>query len=174
MILDKLQRLVYDLDDNVVISTNSTMRQYGERQLYIIKALIAVFAILGFSGLLLTSIGIYGLISYSIAQRRNEIGIRMAVGAQRKDIVMMFLGEGLKVIIPGLLIGNIGAALIIQILSKSRAVWFIYQFIPQFSLWEPLIFICASAIIGLTTIFACYMPTLKMTFENPMTAIKQL
>ena len=174
LISDRLQRMIYNLDDNVVISEKSTMQEYTARQTYIIKVLIAVFAALSFLGLLLTSIGIYGLISYSIAQRRHEIGIRIAVGAQRKHIIMMFLKEGLKVIIPGLLLGNIGAALLIQVLSKTSAMAFISIFLPRISLWEPFIFIGASAIIGLGTMLACYIPAMKISFENPVTAIKQL
>ena len=174
LILDKLQRLIYDLDDNVVIFENSTMQQYANQRTYIIKALIAAFAMLGVSGMLLTCIGIYGLISYSIAQRRHEIGLRMAVGARRSDIVLMFLKEGLKVMIPGVLLGNIGTVLGVQILSKSSAMRFVSIFIPEISLWEPFIFIGASAIMGLGTMLACCIPALKIIFKDPMTLIKQV
>jgi len=174
LILDKLQRMVYDLDDNLIITEKSTMQQYADRQTYMVKALIAVFVIFGLSGMLLTCIGIYGLVSHSVAQRRHEVGIRMAVGARRTDIIMMFLKEGLKVVIPGLLLGNAAAALIIHIASMSSAMGFVSLFIPRISLWEPFIFVGASAIIGVGTMLACYIPTLKITFENPMTAIKQL
>ena len=174
LISDRLRQFIYNLDDNIVIIENSTMQQYGDRQLYIIKALIAVFAIFGFSGILLTCIGIYGLISHSIAQRRHEIGIRIAVGAQRKDIIMMFLGDGLKMAIPGLILGNIGTALLIQILSKSLAIGFISIFIPTISLWEPFVFVGASAIALSGTMLACYIPTLKIDFDDPMKAIKEL
>jgi ABC-type antimicrobial peptide transport system permease subunit len=97
----------------------------------------------------------------------------MAVGAQRKDIIMLFLGEGLKIIIPGLLLGNTLAALIMQVVSKTPAMGFIYHFIPRISLWEPAIFIGATAIMGLGTMLACYIPALKISFENLMDAVRQ-
>ena len=173
LILDRLQRMIYNLDENIIIIENSTMQRYGERNLYITKASIAVLAALSLSGLLLTGIGIYGLMSYSISQRRHEIGIRMAVGAQRKDIILMFLKEGLKVIIPGLLLGNIGAALIMQVILKSSAMRFILIFLPNISLLDPFIFAAASVVIGAGTLLACYIPAIKISFEDPMTAIRQ-
>jgi len=97
----------------------------------------------------------------------------MAVGARRKDIICMFLKEGLKMIVPGLLLGNFGAILSMYILSKSSAMEFISIFIPHISVWEPFILVGISVIIGLVTMLACYIPTLKITFENPMEAIKQ-
>ena len=172
VILEKLQRIIYTLDDNIATTENSTMQQYGERQIYIITILITIFALLGFSGLLLTCICIYGLISHSIAKRRHEIGIRIAVGAQRKDIIIMFLKEGLKILVPALLIGNAGAALIVHILSNSSAIQFVSIFLPEV-LFEPFVFIFSSAFIGSGTMLVCYIPTIMIIFKEPITLIKK-
>jgi len=86
------------------------------------------------------------------------------VGRPRNDAALL---------IPGLLLGNIGAALLIQVLSKSAATGFISIFIPQISFGRPPAFIVASAIAVLGTMLACYIPTLKIDFEDPLAAIKQ-
>ena len=120
--------------------------------------LLAVFAGLA---LLLAAVGIYGVISYSVTQRTHEIGIRMALGADRGEVFRLVIGQGLKLALAGLSIG-IAAALILT------------RMLPGFSRMlygvgasDPVTFIAVSAMLAGVAIFACYIPARRAASVDP-------
>ena len=122
--------------------------------------LLGIFATLA---LLLSSIGIYGVISYVVGQRTREIGIRIALGAQRSTVLWLMLGEGMKMAMIGVVVGIVAAAGLTRLMS---------QLIYGVSAAHPVTF--AGVIIVLTTVAfaACYVPARRAMRVDPMVALR--
>ncbi len=118
-----------------------------------------------FSGVALTlaALGIYGVISYSVAQRTNEFGIRIAMGASSGKVLGLVLGQGAKIAVIGFAIGTAGAFWFTRFMS---AVLF------QVSAMDPLTFVAMLAILALVTLLACYVPARRATKVDPMIALR--
>jgi ABC-type antimicrobial peptide transport system permease subunit len=122
--------------------------------------LLGIFATLA---LLLSSIGIYGVISYVVGQRTREIGIRIALGAQRSTVLWLMLGEGMKMAMIGVVVGIVAAAGLTRFMS---------QLIYGVSAADPVTF--AGVIIVLTSVAfaACYVPARRAMRVDPMVALR--
>jgi len=120
----------------------------------------------GFSvvALLMAAVGIYGLIQYSISTRTQEIGIRMAVGAEAPEIFRMVLGEGLKLSLTGLLLGLVGAFWLGQAASSL---------LLGVSSTDPLTFIVVSLLLIAVAVTVCYLPARRAMKIEPIAALRQ-
>jgi predicted permease len=118
-----------------------------------------------FSGvaLVLAAVGIYGVISYSVAQRTNEFGIRMAMGAGPRDVLRMVLGQGLVLGIIGVALGAAGA------LALTRLIRGLLFGISSF---DPLTFLVMAALLTAVTLAACWVPARRATRVDPMVALR--
>ncbi len=123
--------------------------------------LVSAFAVLA---LLLSSIGIYGVIAYSVAQRSQEIGVRMALGAARGDILRLVVSEGLAIAIAGAAVGLAGAFALARVMSGL---------LVGISSHDPLSFSAATAVLLLVALAASYAPALRAARTEPMTALRQ-
>jgi putative ABC transport system permease protein len=122
--------------------------------------LITGFAALA---LLLSAIGIYALISYSVSQRTREIGVRVALGAQRSNVLGMVLREGLKLLLFGLLLGWIGA------LAATRVM---RSLLYSTSVTDAVSFVATSITLIAVALLACYIPARRATKVDPMVALR--
>jgi len=118
---------------------------------------------LGVLALLLASIGLYGVMSFIVSQRTREIGIRMALGAQRHDVITLFLRQGGKLITIGVTIGLAGGALISSLLAVA---------LTDISQFDPPAFGVVAAFLTLVAISACYAPARRATKVDPMAALR--
>ena len=126
----------------------------------IVAALTAVFAGLA---LALSAVGLYSVIAYAVSQRTPEIGIRMALGAQAREVVAMVLRSGLKLVGVGLalgLAGAIGAGQLIRTL--------LFQVQPT----DPVIYLAVTALFAVVAVFACLLPSLRASRIDPMIALR--
>jgi putative ABC transport system permease protein len=115
------------------------------------------------AGLLLAAIGIYGMFQYSIATRTREIGIRMAVGAERGDIFKMIVGEGLKLSVAGLMLGLVGA-LALGHLGSSLLFGVTSA--------DPITYLIVSVVLTAVAVAGCYFPARRAAHVDPLVALK--
>jgi len=123
----------------------------------------AVAALLGFLGLILAIVGVYGVISYSVSQRAHEIGIRIALGAQPAQILKLILGEGLFIVSVGVILGC-GAAFVVARLIKNLLV--------GVGPAEPVTYLGIAIILALMALAACYVPARRAMRIDPMVALR--
>jgi putative ABC transport system permease protein len=141
-------------------SMNDVMYDAVSRPRFI-TMLLAVFAAVA---LALAAIGTYGVMAYSVAQRRLEIGIRMALGAQASTVLGMVLGQGVAVAGLGLAIGIAGSFALTRLLSSL---------LFNVSATDPLAFLSAPLLLGAVALAACYIPALRATRVDPAIVLKQ-
>jgi putative ABC transport system permease protein len=115
------------------------------------------------TSLLLALVGIYGVMSYSVSQRGHELGIRSALGAQRRDVVAMVVRQGMGVAFAGISVGLIGALLLTRTMGGL-----LYAVEPR----DPVTFIAAAALLAVTAFAACVGPALKAALVNPLIALR--
>jgi ABC-type antimicrobial peptide transport system permease subunit len=125
---------------------------------------LSVFLLCAFSGiaLLLASVGMYGVISFLVVQRTHEIGVRMALGAQRSDVLKMVIGHAAKLLLIGATIG-----LPIAFFSSSALRTLLYQVSP----FDISIFLIVPLILAAVGLLASYLPALRATRADPMISL---
>jgi len=114
-------------------------------------------------GLLLSAIGVYGVLAWTVSRRTNEIGIRMALGARPGKILRMVLREGLAMTFAGLILGVIGALALTRVISG-----FLYEVSPT----DPATFIAVALFLIAVSLLACYLPARRATRVDPMVALR--
>jgi putative ABC transport system permease protein len=124
---------------------------------------MSLLTIFGGSALLLAAIGIYGLMAYSVQQRTQEIGIRMALGAGRGDVRNMVVGQGMRLALIGVAIG-IGAAF-----GLTR---FLATFLFGVHTWDPLVFVIVPFALSAVALIAVWLPARRATRIDPLTALR--
>jgi ABC-type antimicrobial peptide transport system permease subunit len=124
---------------------------------------LVMLAIAGAMALLLGTVGLYGVTAYSVSQRTREIGIRMALGAQRSDAMRLVLGEGMWVILTGLMIGLAGSLALTRFLSSL---------LYNVSTADPLTFAGVALLMALVALAACYLPARRAMGVDPLVALR--
>ncbi|MGH9685627.1 MAG: ABC transporter permease [Candidatus Acidiferrales bacterium] len=155
--------LIRSLDRSVKIESIETMRHALNDSLHedrLIGAFCGVFAALA---LLLTCVGVYGLLSFQVARRTNEIGIRMALGAHRRDILALVFRRGMRILVAGLAIGFAGA------LATTRVMAHMLFEVPPSDL---LTYAAVGLVLLLAALLACYIPARHATHIDPMVALR--
>ena len=156
--MQQVRRAVEQMDARQSIYRVQTMEQViadslSARRLSMV--LLAVFAALA---LVLSCIGIYGVISYAVGQRTHEIGVRMALGAQRQDVIRMVLGEGAKMALLGVAAGVAGALGLTRLMAAQ-----LFGVTPH----DPVTFAAVAVLLALVAMFACYLAARRAVRIDP-------
>jgi putative ABC transport system permease protein len=123
-------------------------------------ALLGTFAAIA---LVLAVIGLYGVLTYAVAQRRREIGVRIALGAQRSDVISLFVGQGMKLVMIGAALGVFGAFATTRILAKL-----LFEVKPA----DPLTFAGVSTVLAAVALLASWLPARRASRIDPMEALR--
>jgi putative ABC transport system permease protein len=158
-----LRSAVHDLSANQPLVKVRTMDESIAGSLsdsHFRTLLLGIFAA---CALLLALIGLYGLISYSVTQRTSEIGVRVALGAQRNDILKLIVGQGLKLVLIGVAAGLAGALALSQVLTQ-----FLYGVAPS----DPVTFVATAVILTAVAALACWIPARRAMRVDPIVALR--
>jgi predicted permease len=165
-IIPAIRRVVYGAGRQQTVYDVQTMEQFVSESMSAQRLPMVLLGTFAALGLILACVGIYGVISYSVAQRFHEIGIRMALGAQKRDVLRMVIGKGLTLALAGVAVGLAAALILTRILTAFSSL--LYGVKPD----DPLTFLGVSLILTSVALLACYIPARRATKVDPMVALR--
>src|SRR5689334_4531868 len=160
---NSLKNAIAGLDPELPVYRIRTARAAVDSGLGSISLLGSLLGAFATVGLILAAIGIYGVVSYTVVQRTGELGIRMALGAQSRDVLWLVLGKGALLILVGALFGIAGAYGVSKLLIA---------YIPSLPTRDPLIVALTGAALGVVALVACYIPARRATRVDPLVALR--
>jgi putative ABC transport system permease protein len=155
---------VQAIDENLPAQELKTLEEIVALQFWPARMLAGLLAALGSVGLLLASVGVYGVMSYAVAQRTREIGVRMALGAQSRDVLKLVVGQGLGLAFAGAAIGLALSA----VATRSLA-----SLLYGVSATDPATFACVALFLIGVALLACYLPARRATKVDPLAALRR-
>jgi macrolide transport system ATP-binding/permease protein len=164
-----VRRAILALDPHMPVNDVRTLRDYFSAIVYPFRLLGVVMGACGFLALLLATVGIYGVVSYSVAQRTREVGIRMALGALRSDILKRVVGEGMAVVGWGLVLGLMLSVALTRVLTSSL---FPIERLFGVSATDAATFAAVTILLALVALAACYIPALRAARVQPIEALR--
>jgi predicted permease len=158
-----VRRVVEQIDPREVIYGVETMNQVVSNSFAVRRFSMILLGIFGALALLLSCVGIYGVISYLVGQRTREIGVRIALGAQRSDVLRLILGEGARMALIGVVVGIAAALGLTRLMSPM---------LFGVSSLDPLTFACVATLLVGVALAACYIPARRAMRIDPMVALR--
>jgi putative ABC transport system permease protein len=162
-LITAVQNEVHAMDSEVPVFNVKTMDEYISATVAAPRFNATLLMIFAGVALILTIVGLYGVMSYSVAQRTNEIGIRMALGAQTRDVLRMIVAQGFKLVLVGLALGLVGAFFLTKVI---QALLF------GVTTKDPFTFVGVALLLALVALFACYIPARRATRLDPLSALR--
>ena len=151
------------MDQDIPLFAVKSMREYLSASVAAPRFSTTLLSIFAAVALVLTIVGLYGVMSYSVAQRTNEIGIRLALGAQSRDVLLMIVKQGGMLILLGLAIGLAGAFLLTRLIASL---------LFGVTAKDPITFGAVAVLLAIVALLACYVPALRATKVDPMDALR--
>ena len=158
-----LRQTVHSLDPNQPIFNLRTMSELYRQRAGVTRMIMEIVGTMGMIGLSLALVGLYGVVAYSVARRTHEIGIRMAIGAGRGDVLRMVLQHGLKLSVVGILIGGVISMATTRLLTAGLV-----------GIAKPTVatYVAVPVLLLLVTLAACYLPARRASRVDPMKALR--
>jgi putative ABC transport system permease protein len=162
-VTDLVREQIASVDKDIAVANVQTMRRILDDSVAGRRLNMLLLSIFATVALILASVGIYGVLSYSIAQRTHEIGIRMALGAGRADVLRLVVGHGLKLVLAGVGIGLAGALALTQVMKSL---------LFEVSTTDPLTFAVIPLTLTVVALLSSYVPARRATKVDPMIALR--
>ena len=154
---------VQALDQSVPVSQFSTIPQLITRSVAPRRFNMLLFGVFAGVALLLATTGIYSVMSYAVTQRTHEMGVRMALGAQKRDVQRLVVGHGMKLALAGMTVGMVAAFALTRLMAGL---------LFGVSATDPLTFVAVSILLAFVAMLACYVPARRATTVDPMIALR--
>jgi hypothetical protein len=163
LLISSVRGAVQTLDENMAIADVKTMSEHLQFALYIPRLTGSWLGLFGLLGLVLAVNGVYGVMTWFVNQRTQELGIRMALGAQARDILRLVLGQGVKLILAGLCLG----------LTIAFALTHLFSVLLYgVSATAPLAFAGITLLLALVAVLACWFPARRAARVDPMIVLR--
>ncbi len=159
----EVRRIVAEVDKSAPVSEVKTMEHIVDEAVTQPRFNLFLLGLFGGIALLLSAAGIYGVTAYAVTQRTKEFGIRMALGAQVGDVLRMILGQGMRLIAVGLVIGLLASFALTRLLKSL---------LFGVSVTDPLTFVAITLLLTLVALLACYIPARRATKVDPLVALR--
>lgn len=154
---------IHEIDKDLPVNEVATFESILARESSPRRFSAVLFAFFAALALVLAATGVYGVLSYSVSQRTHEVGIRMALGAGRRDVLRLFMGQGMMLVLLGLMIGIAGAFALTRLMSSL---------LFGVSTTDLFTFVVVSIGLVLVGLFACYIPARRATKVDPLVALR--
>src|SRR6185437_2633460 len=163
-ILLPVQREIHSVAPEIVISSPRTGRQIVDGGLFGPRMGVALLSVFGLLALGLANIGLYGILAYSVNQRKREIGLRMALGAAQASVLRLILKQGMSLVMTGVLIGLAAALLVGRLVSRM---------LYGVSAADPISVAGAAVVLLAVALLACYLPARWASRVDPLVALRE-
>jgi putative ABC transport system permease protein len=163
-LFNAMQAAVWTIDKNQALSDVKTLEQIKSDSLGSSRLPTRLFAVFAAIALALAAVGVYGVISYSVAQRTHEMGIRTALGATSRDLVQLVVRHGMLVALAGLVIGSAGAFALTRFLASL-----LFNTSPT----DIPTMLAVGCVLALVALLACYIPARRATRVDPIVALRE-
>jgi predicted permease len=162
---NRIQQQIRALDPAMPIVDIRTMNESlsGATGFFIFRLGASIAALMGILGLLLAIIGVYGMVSYATAQRTQEIGVRVALGANQKQVLLLIIGQGMKIAFTGVGIGLLAAWGLTRLMKHM---------LIGISASNPVLYIEVAMLVSFVSLLACYIPARRATQVDPIVALR--
>jgi ABC-type antimicrobial peptide transport system permease subunit len=161
--MNEVQQAVWSVDPDLPLANPTTLGRLYTKSMARTSFTLVMLCVAGGMALMLGIIGIYGVISYAVSHRTREIGIRMALGAQREELTRMFVRQGLALAITGVVLGLATAFMAMRLMSSL-----LFNVGPV----DPGTYVGMTAVILAIAWLACYLPSRRAAAVEPVTALR--
>jgi ABC-type antimicrobial peptide transport system permease subunit len=166
--LTEIRHQIALIDPNLTLFNVRTMTAYLDQANNLLQSTGFVYGSFGVFGLVLASVGLAGVTAYSVARRRQEIGIRMALGARPAQVLRLVMKEGAAIVIIGSVLGFLGAWAIARLLSSLSP-----EMAETLKTKQPLLMFGAPLLLASLAMLACYFPARRSTKVDPLQSLRQ-
>ncbi|PYV35458.1 MAG: hypothetical protein DMG22_02260, partial [Acidobacteria bacterium] len=160
---NSIRAAVASVDSGEPVANLETMEQYVAGSLNPLRIAVTLLGVFSAFALFLASLGLYGVISFNVAQRTHEIGIRMALGAERRQVWALVLAQGIRLALVGISLGAFAALFLVRFLRSQ---------LFEVRTFDPATFVLTSVVLFSVSLVACFVPARRATKVDPMTALR--
>jgi len=163
VVTSEVRKVLASMDSDAPLFEVKTMDDYLALDLGRARFQTTLLTLFGCIALLLTAVGLYGVMAYAVAQRTHEIGVRMALGASRSAVLKMVLERGALLTVTGIVVGVVGALALASVIKSL-----LYEIPPR----DPMTYVLVCVTLGAVALLASYIPALRATRVDPMNALR--